>query len=206
MGPAHAGVSGQRRIVQRVYDWSVSGALGVSLLLGAVLGQSTLATAQPASPGADPSFFPATGYRIGSPAVLGYFQQRGGIRTFGYPVSSEFPLLGRRVQIFQRQMLEIAPDGIVTPANILDPDVLPITRIDGLTLPAADPDLVGSAPPTDSPDYAVQALAFVNLYVPDDWTGLPINFQSAFLNTVSCADAFGSELCDPSTLAVQALE
>src|SRR5258708_40172425 len=121
MGPGHAGVRGQRRVVQRVYDWSVSVALGVSLLLGAVLGQSTLATAQPASPGMDPGFFPATGYRIGSPAVLDYFQHRGGVRTFGYPVSSEFPLLGRRVQLFQRQMLGIAPDGVVTPSNGLAP-------------------------------------------------------------------------------------
>jgi hypothetical protein len=192
--------------VQRVYDWSVSVALGVSLLLGAVLGQSTLATAQPASPGADPSFFPATGYRIGSPAVLDYFQHRGGIRTFGYPVSSEFPLLGRRVQLFQRQMLEIAPDGTVTPANILDPDILPITRIDGLSLPAADPDLLGSAPQPGSSDYAVQALAFVNLYVTDDWNGMPVNFQSTFLNTVTCADASGTDPCDQSALSALDLE
>jgi hypothetical protein len=174
--------------------------------LGAVLGQSTLATAQPASPGADPSFFPATGYRIVSPAVLDYFQHRGGIRTFGYPVSSEFPLLGRRVQLFQRQMLEIAPDGTVTPANILDPDILPITRIDGLSLPAADPDLLGSAPQPGSADYAVQALAFVNLYVTDDWNGMPVNFQSTFLNTVTCADASGTEPCDQSALSALDLE
>src|SRR5712692_217426 len=161
------GVSGQGHAVQRIRNWSVSVALGVSLVLGAVLGQSTLATAQPVSPGMDPSFFPATGYRIGSPAVLDYFERHGGVRTFGYPVSSEFPLLGRRVQIFQRQMLEIAPDGVVTPANILDPDVLPITHIDGLSLPAADPNLLGAAPAPTTPDYPAQALAFINVFVPD---------------------------------------
>jgi hypothetical protein len=192
--------------VQRIRQWSLTVSLGVSLILAAALAGSTLVTAQPASPGADPAFFPATGYRIGSPAVLDYFQHRGGVRTFGYPVSNEFPLLGKRVQIFQRQLLEIAPDGKVTPSSILDPDVLPITRIDGLTLPTTDPDLLGAAPPTDSPDYAGQALAFVNLYVQDDWNGLPVNFQSAFLNTVTCADAFGSDPCDPSSLAVEALE
>src|SRR5712691_4698159 len=200
------GVSGQGHAVQRIRDWSVSVALGVSLVLGAVLGQSTLATAQPVGPGVDPSFFPATGYRIGSPAVLDYFQRHGGMRTFGYPVSSEFPLLGRRVQIFQRQMLEIAPDGVVTPANILDPDVLPITRIDGLSLPAADPDLLGSAPTPSSPDYAVQALAFINLYVPDDWNGMPVNFQSTFLDTVTCADAFATDPCDQTVLPALDLE
>jgi hypothetical protein len=200
MVPGHAGGNGQERTVQRVRDWSFSVALGVSLVLAAVLGQSTLATAQPANPGMDPSFFPATGYRIGSPAVVDYFQQHGGVRTFGYPVSSEFPLLGRRVQLFQRQMLEIGPDGIVAPSNILDADILPTTRIDGLTLPAADPDLVGSAPASGSPDYAVQALAFLNLYVPDDWNGLPVNFQSTFLGTVTCADVFGTDPCDESIL------
>src|SRR4030081_1659748 len=100
MVPLHAGGSRIWRTVQRIRNWSVTVALGVSLLLAAVLGQSTLATAQPAGPGMDPGFFPATGYRIGSPAALDYFQHRGGVRTFGYPVSREFPLLGRRVDLF----------------------------------------------------------------------------------------------------------
>ena len=57
-----------------------------------------LATAQQTSPAqADPAFFLATAYRIGSPAVLDYFQHRGGVRTFGYPVSNEFTLLGKHV-------------------------------------------------------------------------------------------------------------
>jgi hypothetical protein len=172
----------------------------VALLLGAVLGQSSLATAQPATPGAEPGFFPATGYRVSSPALLDFFQRRGGVRTFGYPVSNEFPLLGKRVQLFQRQMLEIGGDGSVTPASILDPTVLPVTHIDGLSLPTPDPDLIAAAPTPDSPDYASQALAFVNVYVPDDWNGLPVNFQSTFLATVTCADAFGADPCDPSQM------
>src|SRR5712692_2620319 len=183
------GVSGQGHAVQRIRNWSVSVALGVSLVLGAVLGQSTLATAQPVSPGMDPSFFPATGYRIGSPAVLDYFQRRGGVRTFGYPVSSEFPLLGKRVQLFQRQMLEIESDGSIMPANILDQDVLPITHIDGLNLPPVDPDVVAGAPSPDPPDYVTQAQAFINVYVPDNWNGLQVNFQTTFLSSVTCADA-----------------
>src|SRR3984893_18637685 len=129
------------RALTHVRNWSPGVALLVSLLLGGTLGNSTLATAQPAGPGLDPGFFPATGYRIGSPEMLGYFQRRGGVRTFGYPVSNEFPLLGQRVQLFQRQMLQLSADGSVTTANILDPAVLPISRIDGLSLPAADPEL-----------------------------------------------------------------
>ena len=171
-----------------------------------MLAQSSLATAQQVGPGLDPGFFAATGYRISSPAVLDYFQHRGGVRTFGYPISNEFPLLGQRVQLFQRQMLSLGPDGRVSPGDILSADVLPITHIDGLSLPAADPDLLGSAPQPTDPDYATQALAFVNVYVTDDWNGLPVNFQSTFLNSVNCADAFGTDPCDPSLLPGYALE
>src|SRR5436190_18816109 len=114
MVPLQAGGSRLWRAAQRIRNWSLTGALGVSLVLGGVLGQSSLATAQQTSPAqADPAFFPATGYRIGSPAVLDYFQHRGGVRTFGYPVSNEFPLLGKHVQIFQRQLMEINADGSV---------------------------------------------------------------------------------------------
>src|SRR5438132_2904845 len=174
MGPLKVGGSLLWRAVRRMRHASVGGALGVSLLLGAILAQSSLATAQQVSPGLDPSFFPATGYRISSPALLDYFQHRGGVRTLGYPVSSEFPLLGKRVQLFQRQMLEIETDGNAMPANILDQDVLPITRIDGLNLPPVDPDVVASGPSPDAPDYVTQAQAFMNVYVPDNWNGLQV--------------------------------
>src|ERR671938_1782525 len=103
------------RAVRRVRNWPLTAALGVSLVLGGVLAQSSLATAQPAGPALDPGFFPATGYRISSPAILDYFQHRGGVRTFGYPISNEFPLLGRRAQMFQRQLLELAPHGNLSP-------------------------------------------------------------------------------------------
>jgi len=179
--------------VQRIRDWSLTVALGVSLILGTLLGQSSLATAQPARPVDDPAFFPATGYRIGSPAMLDYFQHRGGVRTFGYPVSSEFPLLGKRVQIFQRQLLAIGSDGSVSPINLLDPNIMPITHIDGLSLPAADVELQAAAPTPDDPNYANSAISFISAYVPDDWNGLPVNFQTTFLNTVTCADVFGTD-------------
>ncbi|HEX8968183.1 MAG TPA: hypothetical protein VF937_09900, partial [Chloroflexota bacterium] len=194
--------------MRRVRNWSLSGALASSMLLVAVLGQSSLATAQtqPVGPGMDPGFFSATGYRVSSPAMLDFFQRNGGVRTFGYPISNEFPLLGKRVQMFQRQVLELEADDSVTPANILGADVLPITHIDGLSLPAADPDLIAAAPTPDAPDYLAQALAFVEVYVPDDWNGQAVNFQSTFLNTVTCADAFGSDPCDPSQLSAMDLQ
>src|SRR2546428_7742062 len=125
MSPLQAGGSRLWRAVRRIREWSLTAGLGVSLVLGGLLGHSSLATAQPVGPANDPAFFAATGYRIGSPTALSYFQQRGGVRTFGYPVSDEFPLLGKRVQIFQRQMLEIGQDGSVAPATNPQPPPAP---------------------------------------------------------------------------------
>ena len=204
--PLQAGGGRLWRAVRRIRNWSLTAALGVSLVLGGVLAQSSLATAQPFGPASDPGFFPATGYRITSPAMLDYFQQHGGVRTFGYPISSEFPLLGQRVQMFQRSMLQLAADGTVSPAGLLAPDVLPVTHIDGLSIPPVDPDVVAAAPLPTDPEYPSRALGFVNFYVPDEWNGLAVNFQSTFLNTVTCADAFGSEPCDPTLLPGLALE
>jgi hypothetical protein len=201
VGPLQAGGGRLWRAAGRFGRAPLSGAFAIALILCTVLGGSTLATAQPASPAPEPGFFPATGYRISSPAVLDYFQRHGAVRTLGYPVSSEFPLLGNRVQLFQRGMLQIDIDGNVSAANILNSDILPITHIDGLSLPPEDPDVIAAAPSPDAQDYVTQAEAFVNVYVPDTWNGLPVNFQSTFLSTVTCADAFGSvDDCDPSQL------
>ncbi|MCL4370493.1 MAG: hypothetical protein M1380_06250, partial [Chloroflexi bacterium] len=44
------------------------------------------------SPETDERFFKETGFRIGKDSFWDYFNRRGGVRTFGYPVSREFPL------------------------------------------------------------------------------------------------------------------
>src|SRR5215207_1769734 len=196
------------RATQQLVNGSVVLALGAALLVGVFLGGSSLVAAQSLGQPTDPSYFPATGYRITSPAIYDYFQHRGGVRTFGFPVSNDFQLMGHRVQIFQRQVLELRNDGTVTTVNILEPDVLPISRIDGLTLPGLDLELLANAPLTDSPDYVNQGLAFVNAYVPDQWEDLQVNYLSTYLNSVTCADAFGPDpaACDSSLLPAYALE
>src|SRR5436305_13922641 len=118
MVPPQAGGSRPWRAITRTGRARLS-ALVITLLLAAILGQSSLATAQQTGPAQDPAFFPATGYRISSPSVLDYFQRHGGVRTLGYPVSSEFPLLGQHVQLFQRALLQVDADGNVAAANIL---------------------------------------------------------------------------------------
>src|SRR5690349_14527357 len=117
--------------------------LTVVVLLGAsLLSASGNARAQ----ATDPRFFSQTGYRIDSDPFWTFFQARGGVRTFGYPVSSTFKLDGFPVQIFQRIVVQLQPDGSVATLNLLDPGLMPYTRINGSTFPAPDPTIVGQTP------------------------------------------------------------
>src|SRR5258708_27489007 len=90
------------------------------------------ATAQPS----DPRFFSQTGYRVDTDAFWNFFQQRGNARTFGYPVSRTFMLDGFQVQIFQREVMQLQPDGSVQTLNLLDSGLMPYTKINGSTFPA----------------------------------------------------------------------
>src|SRR5689334_16444604 len=98
MAPLQAGGSQLWRAVWRMRRAPMCRAVFITVIVGAILAQSSLVSAQQSVPGAslDPGFFAATGYRISSPALLDYFQRHGGARTLGYPVSNEFPLLGKR--------------------------------------------------------------------------------------------------------------
>ena len=60
-----------------------------------------------ASAQTDPRFFSQTNFRIDNDAFWDFFQHRGGVRTFGYPVSRQFQLDGFPVQIFQREVMQL---------------------------------------------------------------------------------------------------
>src|SRR5438034_11047569 len=99
------------------------------LLLLALLIAAT-AAARPAAaqaPG-DPRFLAETAFRIDNDAFWSYFNARGGIANFGYPVSRVFTLRGTPVQIFQRRVLQLNGDGSVGQLNLLDPGLMPYTR------------------------------------------------------------------------------
>ncbi len=91
-------------------------------------------------------FFPETGFSISESKFEEYFKKRGGIRNFGYPVSQAFILLGTKVQIFQRQVMQIRPDGGVGLLNILDGDFMHYSSINGTIIPSVDASMVSSAP------------------------------------------------------------
>src|SRR5919197_2309408 len=151
----------------------------------------------------DPRFFSQTGFRIDNDTFWNFFQRRGGVRTFGYPVSSKFMLLGFTVQIFQREVMQLQPDGGVQTLNLLDEGLLPYTRINGSTFPAPDPAVVSQPPPVSDPDYATKILQFVDAQAPDSFDGEPVSFDQTFHTTATQADACD---LDPGALPLADLQ
>lgn len=139
---------------------------------------------------ADPQFFPQTNFRIDNAQFWDYFQKRGGVNTFGYPVSRTFTFLGSTVQIFQRRIVEINPDGSVGQLNLLDPSLMPYNAINYATFPQTDPNLGKAAPIVGSPNYATAVIAFIQANAPNSFAGFAVNFYSTFQNTVSLKTAY----------------
>ena len=162
-------------------------AIFATMLIGtALVAPSSGASAQPA----DPRFFIQTGYRIDMDPVWSFFQSRGGVRTFGYPVSNTFKLDGFPVQIFQRIVVQLQPDGSVATLNLLDPGLMPYTNINGSTFPAPDPTIANRTPLVSDPDYATKIIQFTQDNAPDTFDGNAVNFYQTFASTVSYDDAF----------------
>jgi hypothetical protein len=146
---------------------------------------------QPSPATASPStYFPETGYQIDNSQFFDFFLSRGGIQTFGYPISREFTLYGFPVQIFQRAILQRYPDGHVQLLNLLDAGVFPYSQVNGAILPPADPPLTETAPSVGSPGYGSAIVDWIAANAPDVWHGIPVGFHRSFVNTVSVKDAF----------------
>jgi hypothetical protein len=150
---------------------------------------------------ASPRAFPQTGFTIDDPRFQDYFDARGGVRTFGYPVSREFTFRGFPVQVFQRAIMQRFADGSVGLLNLLDSGLFPYTQVNGATFPADDPALLASTPAVGAPDYANAILAWIGRISPDSWNGQPVGFHQEFLSTVSASDAFAGGHSSPSLLA-----
>jgi hypothetical protein len=57
-------------------------------------------------------YFPETGHTV-SGDFLNYFNARGGLKIFGYPITDVFDWNGRRIQYFQRARMELHPENPV---------------------------------------------------------------------------------------------
>jgi polysaccharide biosynthesis protein PslG len=162
--------------------------LVMSALLTATPASSQTATPTPTAT-SDPRYFSQTGFRIDTDAFWNFFQQRGTVATFGYPVSRTFTLDGFQVQIFQREVMQLQPDGSVQTLNLLDPGLMPYTQINGSTFPAPDPAIEAATPPVSDPNYATDIQMFIQKTAPNTFSGQPVNFGTTFLNTVTAQDA-----------------
>lgn len=162
---------------------------GATLMLLAAPGLAGQAHAQTTGQSNDPRFFAQSGYRIDTEAFWNFFQERGNVRTFGYPVSRTFTLDGFQVQIFQRNVMQLQHDGGVQTLNLLDPGLMPYTQINGSTFPAPDPMLVAATPTLSDPFYSTDILQFVRSQAPDTFNGQPVNFGTTFFTTVTAQDA-----------------
>ena len=158
----------------------------------APLQSATTPAAQPAPPPltTDARYFEQTRYRITEEAFWTYFQRRGGVRSLGYPVSNTFSLFGMQTQMFQRQVLQLRPDGGVQTMNLLDEGLMPYTKMNGSTFPAPDPNVINQSPKPGAANYHEQALQFVRDVAPDTWDGQAVNFSKTFFSTVRLEDAY----------------
>ena len=129
----------------------------------------------------DAHFFPETGFGVWNPEVRAYFDSRGGVATFGYPISNVFTLYGFDVQLFQRQGIQIAPDGAPRGLNILQAPYLEYRRFGGLTTPAIDDRIAASAPRVGAPGYTQAVRAFVREHVLNAWQEHDVGFLREFL-------------------------
>lgn len=149
----------------------------------------------------DLRFFPQTGFRISDDRFFNYFNSRGGLPTFGFPVSRSFTLLGTTVQFFQRRIMQIQRDGSVGLLNVMDPGLMPFNVINGATLPPHDPGVATQAPMPGTPGFAAAATAFLQQAAPNTFDGQPVNFFNTFANTVSAQAAVGpGQPVDPGLL------
>jgi N-acetylmuramoyl-L-alanine amidase len=163
-------------------------ALAIATVSSVLAGSVSLASAQQQPQ--DARYFQQTRQRIDNDQFWQFFRSRGAQRTFGYPVSATFTLMGFPVQIFQRQIMQLMPDGRVSLMNLLDEGLMPYTAANGSTFPGADQDLIKQYPSPDDPQYHVKALGLVKQLAPDTWEGNQVGFYRTFASSVRMEEAF----------------
>jgi hypothetical protein len=151
----------------------------------------------------DARYFAETRFRIDNDAIWGYFNARGGIDVFGFPVSRTFTFLGCTSQIMQRQVAQVCADGQPRLVNLLDPEIFPYTQVNGSTFPGPDAAVKNKTPQVGSPTYATDILDFVRANAPDSFGGRSVGFGRTFFGSVSAAQAGAS---DPGLLGLLDLE
>jgi hypothetical protein len=149
--------------------------------------------------------FQETGFCITNSAFAEYFRVRGGTRILGFPVSRSFTFEGFEVQFFQRVVLQQVGNNI-NRLNLLDPGVMPMTRVNQSQFPPNDPQIASQAPQTSSPTYAQDVVQFVQKVSPNTFNGQAVKFFDTFNGTVPADLAFGGAAPNPGLLTLLNLE
>ncbi|MFN0074340.1 MAG: hypothetical protein ACKVVP_22900 [Chloroflexota bacterium] len=161
--------------------------------LAAVILIAGLAAAQPPLPSAaqlDSRYYSDTGFRVDSDPFWEIFDKLGKQRGLGMPVSRTFRLLGRPTQIFQRGMLQIAPEGHAYIVSMLQDQLLfPYRSINGSVFPQYDAGFVTGAPLPGTEDYDLGIIAYLKQSIPDEFDGQPVKFMENYLSAVRERDA-----------------
>lgn len=143
-------------------------------------------------------FFSQTGFQVDT-RFADYFAHRGGVSTFGYPISRVFLFHGLPTQIFQRAVLQWQSNDSASLLNLLDPGYMPFTSFNGSIVPAYDPAFIANVPPPGAPGYIDQVMQFIAQNVPNRFAGAPVNFHQTFLDTVP-PSAISAAGANPSLL------
>jgi hypothetical protein len=127
----------------------------------------------------DAQYYAQTGFRVDDQAVS-FFQSRGAVDTFGYPISRLFTFLGCPVQMYQRLIIQLCQGQGPALINLLDPDIFPYTRVNGSVFPSPDDQLKAQTPAVGTPEYA-NILTFIQSVTPDTFNGQPVNYWQTFM-------------------------
>jgi hypothetical protein len=144
----------------------------------------------------DAQYYGQTGFRVDN-QVLQYFQSKGALETFGFPISRMFTFLGCPVQMFQRLIIQQCPGAPTALINTLDPEIFPYTRVNGSVFPGPDDQMKASTPPVSDPDYAPKMTTFINQNVVDTFNGQPVNFLQTF-NKSGGLEVLGAPISHPT--------
>jgi hypothetical protein len=154
----------------------------------------------PVDPATGPRFFAETGFSVADDSIWMYFVRRGGVRTFGAPISRLMLLNGAWVQLFEKGMLQTFEDGRVVSVNLLEAPYLPYEALGDLTVPPVDDALILAAPDPAAPTFAVGAQEFVRENAPEQFESLATRYYATFLSTVLFRDAFWDGRGDPNLI------
>jgi hypothetical protein len=144
----------------------------------------------------DAQYYQQTGFRVDDQAVS-FFQSRGAVDTFGYPISRLFTFLGCPVQMFQRLIIQLCPGSSPALINLLDPEIFPYTRVNGSVFPQPDDAMKAQTPPVSDPQYAEKINQFIVASVPNTFNGQPVNFLSTF-NARGGLEVLGAPISQPA--------